>query len=263
MSPDHATEVLPEALRQKVSAVLGVPVDDLQRYSLPVLLEEVCDTALMCVDPGADEPAQPLPQLVRPVVKTVNARLGPYRLRRYTHGHPLRVVIGASAHFPCGWFATEFEFLNVLEPESWRRWFEPGSLDALLAEHVWEHLSVEDGRHAARLCHEYLKPGGYLRVAVPDGLHPDLAYLEAVKPGGTGAGADDHKVLYTHETLAAVFTVSDFEVQLLEHFDDRGEFHAQDWVPQTGFILRSRRFDPRNQDGQLRYTSIILDAVKR
>lgn len=263
MSPDHAREALPDRLQQKVSAVLGVPVEKLGRYSLPVLLEEVCDTALMCIDPGVEDSGPALPQLVQPAVKTVSAGLGPYRLRRYAHGRPLRVVLGASAHFPCGWFATEFEFLDVLTPESWRRWFAPGSVDALLAEHVWEHLTAEEGLRAAGLCHDYLRPGGHLRVAVPDGLHRDPNYVEAVKPGGTGAGAGDHKLLYTHASLSAVFTEAGFEVRLLEYFDEQGEFHSVDWDPQDGFVTRSRRFDPRNQDGQLNYTSIILDAIKR
>lgn len=43
-----------------------------------------------------------------------------------------------------------------------------GRVDAFLAEHVWEHLSLEDAHRAARNCHEYLHPGGRLRLAVPD-----------------------------------------------------------------------------------------------
>lgn len=43
-----------------------------------------------------------------------------------------------------------------------------GLVDAFLAEHVWEHLSLEDAHRAARNCHDYLHPGGRLRLAVPD-----------------------------------------------------------------------------------------------
>lgn len=34
-----------------------------------------------------------------------------------------------------------------------------------------------------------LKPGGYVRVAVPDGFHPDPAYIEMGRPGGYGTGS--------------------------------------------------------------------------
>ncbi len=37
-----------------------------------------------------------------------------------------------------------------------------------MAEHVWEHLSLSDAHVAARNCQRYLRPGGRLRLAVPD-----------------------------------------------------------------------------------------------
>lgn len=37
-----------------------------------------------------------------------------------------------------------------------------------LAEHVWEHMTYEEGCQAAKNCYDYLADGGYLRVAVPD-----------------------------------------------------------------------------------------------
>jgi len=48
---------------------------------------------------------------------------------------------------------------------------------------------------------DFLRIGGTLRIAVPDGCHPDPNYIEHVRPGGTGAGADDHQFLYTYKTI--------------------------------------------------------------
>jgi|SRR5688572_828015 len=138
----------------------------------------------------------------------------------------------------------------------------PQELEAILAEHVWEHLTANDASIAASTCFRYLKRGGYLRIAVPDGLHPDPDYIEQVRVGGSGSGADDHKVLYTHQTLSAVFEKAGFRVQLYEYFDQAGKFHFHDWSPQDGMIRRSRRFDSRNADGNPHYTSIVLDAIK-
>lgn len=176
---------------------------------------------------------------------------------------PLRIIVGASGVSQRGWIATEADFLNLLRESDWRRYFEERSIDAILAEHVWEHLSEEDGRLAARVCFTFVKPGGYLRVAVPDGLHPDPAYVANVRPGGSGDGALDHKILYTHQTLRALFEGVGFDVELLEYFDERGDFHCSEWLASDGRINRSRRFDKRNADGGLHYTSIILDARKR
>lgn len=112
------------------------------------------------------------------------------------------------------------------------------------------------------MCFEFLKPGGAIRVAVPDGNNPDPAFIEYARPGGTGAGADDHKVLYRIESLSAVFQSAGFEIRPLEYFDAAGAFHTSEWEPNDGMITRSLRFDERNSDGRPHFTSVIIDAVK-
>ena len=173
-----------------------------------------------------------------------------------------RIVIGASGIYESGWIATEIYSLNLLKPHDWNRLFAPNSLDAMLAEHVWEHLTPEEGLIAAKTCYPYLKPGGYLRVAVPDGYHSNPDYVDAVRVGGSGPGASDHKVLYTYITFSELFQKAGFEVKLLEYFDEHHIFHSIDWMPEQGKIIRSKRFDPRNQAGSLNYTSLVLDARK-
>ncbi len=182
--------------------------------------------------------------------------------KRIRNISPLRLVIGASGIYEKGWIETEIQYLNLLNPSQWETYFNKDSIDAMLAEHVWEHLTLEEGMEAARRCFEYLKPGGYIRVAVPDGNNPKQEYIAAVRPGGTGEGASDHKLLYNYQSFSEVFSRAGFRVVLLEYFDSEGNFHYIDWNPQEGKIRRSRRFDPRNQDGKLNYTSLILDAIK-
>lgn len=188
--------------------------------------------------------------------------IGPRRLREYAKRRPLKLVIGASGLFDAGWVGSDIEYLNLLNPSDWSRFFEKASIDAMLAEHVWEHLTPQEGQQGAKCCFEYLRQGGYLRVAVPDGFHPDQAYIDKVKPGGTGAGAFDHKVLYNHRSFSELFEAVGFRAVPLEYFDAQGEFHFVEWHPDDGKIRRSKRFDARNQNGQLNYTSLILDVYK-
>ncbi len=171
---------------------------------------------------------------------------------------PCKIVIGSSGIFQYGWILTEIESLNVTRESDWRRYFSPNEIDAMLAEHVWEHMTPEEGRQAALLCFRYLKPGGYIRIAVPDGLHPDHSYIEHVKVGGP----DNHKVLYMYKTLGDVFASAGFRVELLEYFDEQGAFHEKDWHVADGMVHRSKRFDGRNRGGVLAYTSLIIDAWK-
>jgi predicted SAM-dependent methyltransferase len=177
-------------------------------------------------------------------------------------GKPLRVVVGASGVFQPGWIPSEAHYLNLLDDRDWQPYFQPDSIQTILAEHVWEHLWPEDGYTAARTCFKYIAPGGRLRVAVPDGFHSDPTYIEWVRPGGNGVAADDHKLLYNYKTFSDVFEKAGFKVHLLEYFDEQHNFHHTDWDKAEGMIHRSIRYDKRNADGQPHYTSIIIDAVK-
>ena len=198
-----------------------------------------------------------LPRAAVVVLRQQVARRRSSLLRKRLRAVPRRVVIGASGVFEAGWVPTDERQINLLRPETWRSYFEPDSIDALLAEHVWEHLTVDEGKAAAALCHRYLRPGGYLRVAVPDGLHPDRDYREYIKPGGVGGGSvGGHQVAYTYRQLKDVFESVGFRVRLLEYHDETGVLHATDWSPRQGMIHRSRQFDSRGA------ISIILDAEK-
>lgn len=181
-----------------------------------------------------------------------------FRLKKAVKSLPLNIVVGSSSVFSQGWIPTDIEYLNLLKPSDWERYFKKNKIDVILAEHVWEHLSLDDGLIAARQCYSYLKSGGNLRVAVPDGNHPDLDYIKHVD-----VGSDDHKVLYDYKTFCKLFEKAGFSVELLEYFDEHHKFHFNEWDTDKGKIHRSKRFDKRNADDNLNYTSIILDACKK
>jgi predicted SAM-dependent methyltransferase len=173
-----------------------------------------------------------------------------------------RLDLGAGKTEQPSWVPTDIDTLNLLCRNDWLYYSRPGNIDRLMAEHVWEHLTLADGLVAAQLCCEFLRPGGNFRIAVPDGNNPDPHYINHVRVGGCGVGADDHKVLYTHQILGKLLEDAGFKIHLLEYWDEQGKFNYEDWDAEDGQIRRSRRFDSRNTDGQLRYTSLILDARK-
>jgi predicted SAM-dependent methyltransferase len=186
-------------------------------------------------------------------------------LSAHPHDQPLRIILGAGDQRYPGWIATQREDLDLLDAAQWARQFGIRRVDALLCEHVWEHLSEAEGRAAARLCFAYLRPGGYLRCAVPDGNFPDPEYQRIAQVGGPGPRdhpAADHKMVYTYRLFADVFAAAGFVVDLLEYCDEHGRFHSHQWDAADGIIYRSLRFDHRNRQGALKSVSLILDAIK-
>ena len=183
--------------------------------------------------------------------------------RQTAGGGPLRIVVGSAALGSDAWIDTNVQYLNLLDDAHWQRAFRDHPIDAILAEHVWEHLTLDEGRRAAAQCFKYLRPGGYMREAVPHGNHPDPEYIQWVDVGGTGAGAYDHKVLYTHDLLRDVFESAGFAVTMLEYYDEAGRFHAVPWDKSAGWIHRCRdQAEKQHGAKPANYSSIILDATK-
>ena len=175
-----------------------------------------------------------------------------------------KINVGAgSIAIASDWFSCDIDLLNLTKEEDWKRLIGNNRLKNIFAEHVWEHLNTDDAEIANINCFNYLEKGGRLRIAVPDGFHPDPDYIEYVKVGGSGIGADDHKVLYNFKTLKSSLESVGFSVELLEYWDEENNFHFKPWDETNGLVRRSRLNDKRNDNGALKYTSLIIDAIKK
>lgn len=96
----------------------------------------------------------------------------PYELKRLRRGRgPVRLILGAGRQRRPGWLATDFF------PRGWdivyvdvtkRLPFPDGSVDRIFAEHVIEHISLEDGERFLMEASRVLAPGGKIRIATPD-----------------------------------------------------------------------------------------------
>lgn len=175
---------------------------------------------------------------------------------------PLNIIIGSEKTAYNNWLPTNIESLNLLEISSFENLFGQKKATRFLAEHVFEHISYADALTALKNCYQFMEKGGSIRIAVPDGFHPNKDYIDMVKPGGHGEGAHDHKLLYDYKQLSKVLQDAGFETTLLEYYDEQQQFHFNDWNSEDGHIIRSRRFDKRFNE-PLGYSSLIVDGTKR
>jgi len=106
-----------------------------------------------------------------------------------------KIIAGSAATTQAGWVSADYPLLDLTDARTFAAIIDSRSVSNFLAEHVWEYLSPEDGVRAGANCFKVLKQGGALRIAVPDGFHPDAEYIAQVRSDGSGAGEKDHKVL--------------------------------------------------------------------
>lgn len=173
-----------------------------------------------------------------------------------------KIIIGAGGIARAGWASTEKDLLDVSDIQTFLRLWSAPQISHFLAEHVWEHLDDLAAVQGIKNCKTFLLPTGRLRIAVPDGNHPDPEYIEKVRPGGTGPGCDDHKQLFTVNSLSDVISTGGLFPRPLEWWDEKGRFHQQAFDVADGMITRSANYDDRNSIVPLSYTSLIVDALK-
>lgn len=176
----------------------------------------------------------------------------------------MKIIVGAGNTAQPGWISLQKTDMDIRNESSWSRIFAPNTLDAVLAEHVLEHLTYAEAAETIRNCFKYLKPIGHFRVAVPDGFHPEWNYIEWVKPNNVWNG-DDHKFLFNYQNLVPLLLDAGFFVNLLEWHDEEGTFHQRTWDERDGAICRSKDALWSKFLGVVvnaKYTSLIVDAVK-
>lgn len=185
----------------------------------------------------------------------------------------MKIIVGAGGTTQDGWVSYEFDNLDIRDRRSWRRHFAPGTLDAVLAEHVLEHLHPAEAEAAARNVYEFLRPGGYWRIAVPDAYNPDPAYHEHSSPDGRYqtywqwlfGGLPKHQQFFHLDSLVSLLRGVGFRVKPLEWHEANGQPAAYNWNQADGQIYRARGTqhvaDMRLLLG-FDNTSLIVDAVK-
>lgn len=104
---------------------------------------------------------------------------------------PVRLHLACGEHRVDGWLNIDLAGSRADHPWDLRRPLplDEGSVAAIFHEHFLEHLPLADALDSIRRWHALLRPGGILRIGVPDAgrylrdyAHPD-GFLESLRPG--------------------------------------------------------------------------------
>lgn len=187
----------------------------------------------------------------------------------------MKIIVGAGNTSQAGWHSLERNQLDIRDGAQWARLFRPNTLDAILSEHVLEHLTLREAHTAATNIYNYLKRGGYWRIAVPDGFNRNPSYQNWNHPLGNGQklmrwfvyapNEPCHQVMYNYHGLTHLLSSVGFSVRLLEWCDERGQFHRSIWSQKQGEVRRSfgHPYLAKVMPWTGVYnTSLIVDAIK-
>jgi predicted SAM-dependent methyltransferase len=141
------------------------------------------------------------------------------------------------------------------------RFLGNSKVDAYLLEHVLEHLSIDDSKLALSLLANTLKPDGYIRIAVPDGNHPDDDYLHYVGVDGP----DDHKHLWRVIDFERISSELGLKLRALEFCDEMRIRREVLQLDDRGLIIRrflNLNSDHSNWQSSIGQSSLIVDLYQ-
>ncbi len=182
----------------------------------------------------------------------------------------VKLILGAALTSQKGWFSTNEQWLDISKSSDWNRIFNKKQLVTnAVAEHVFEHLTVKEMRSSLKNIYNNLSSGGVLRIAVPDGNHPDENYRKNTGINGIGADASDHKQFITYEFLKEELIKMGFNIEFMEGYYKDGSLEKKKIDDKLGHIIRTRS-NIQIKNTKFKYgwefvdsnTSMIIDAYK-
>lgn len=171
-----------------------------------------------------------LPEFIRPHVRVWATRLvAPMNRRRAARlavTRDIRLHLGCGDRRVQGWVNVDLlgTPVNIAWDLSRPLPFEPGVAAAIFHEHLFEHLPLAAGIVLTDECFRMLRPGGWLRICVPDaeqyakGYALGGSFLEDNRPARPTPMLamqevfylPSHHTMYDFDTLSAVLSAAGF-----------------------------------------------------
>ena len=178
-------------------------------------------------------------------------------ISNYMRNHAVRnLQIGAGPRELAGWLNTDIEpqggeaYLDATKPFP----IPTGGLTYIFSEHVFEHLSYNDGLAMLRECHRTLQPGGKVRIATPNLL--TLIRLFQDSKTDEMRNYMSEKLKYFPETLPLIISpqcvILNYELKSYGHQFVYDPQTLRESLERTGFQAIKEFTPGESDDSQLR-----------
>ena len=213
--------------------------------------------------------------------------------------YPIKIIVGASGDRYPGWLSTEKSFLDITNPDHWKKYFDfsipvttenqigemtetidgveqkikyymdvpeekieyrkTPMISNILADHVFQELTAEESIAALKNMRRYLIDGGRIRIAVPDYGHRERKFVSLMQQ------IYPNKQNHNFQSMINLCRAAGFkQFQLKEYFDAGGLFYISTWYRIDGYCKRSFWYDPNNMIGDtgMFWSCLIVDVIK-
>jgi predicted SAM-dependent methyltransferase len=178
------------------------------------------------------------------------------------------VNIGCGSHYRKGWLNFDLypDSKDVLRANIVRGIpCEDCHADFVYHSHVLEHLSREDGARFLGECHRILKPGGILRIAVPDLEDAAREYLKNISRCEAGEKGAIHDLEWSHIELYDQIAREDRNGEFGKYMN-RNNLPNKEYVIQRMGLLAQKAFqfiEENRRKEEARFSRKVAKKLKR
>jgi predicted SAM-dependent methyltransferase len=140
--------------------------------------------------------------------------------------------------------------------------FKGNTFSCIYASHVLEHLYLVEGQSLLSECKRVLKPGGVLRLVVPDLHSMVVEYMQRRSDGTTAVCGDKSAADHLNERLGFRSAVPPKGKFLTKFYATWKDFHSHKWMYDSDSLVRYLKLAGFQQVSEKKFLSSEIPGIE-